>query len=223
MCFSGRTPHSINSFKNYLKNASLDVEFIALLHKIFRHDCPTHLHRGYTIVSKQGEIFSSQNYYDQVKKPFCLVFGEVDQTYINTTKELLKIPQHFSTIKRYLFTVDASVDKMTILFYRIEELLSLKGISTLDAINNEKCPNLDNILAGVATQIAVFELLKCLGTTPSYTLGFSYGEFANAYANGLCSIEQTVLTAYHFGQVLSCDLDLNHHHLKSKVRTYGFV
>lgn len=72
----------------------------------------------------------------------------------------------------------------------------------MDVINNTNHDDLDTIVAGVAMQIALFDVLKAIEITPSCTFGVRYGEFANAYANGSFSMEHTILAAYHVGKLL---------------------
>lgn len=67
-----------------------------------------------------------------------------------------------------------------------------------------------NIVSGVIMQIALFEVLKDVGVEPCYTVGFSYGEFANGYVRGDLSMEQAIALAYCVGLRLNC---------KSKVGT----
>lgn len=45
-------------------------------------------------------------------------------------------------------------------------------------------------------QIAIFEILQSLGIVPNEIVGDSYGKFAKAYADGLLTIQQSLIGAY---------------------------
>lgn len=62
----------------------------------------------------------------------------------------------------------------------------------VDALNNNTQNNLREIVAGVAIQIGIYNILKSLDLVPIRMLGVSYGEFSSAYAKGFLSLEETI-------------------------------
>lgn len=70
-----------------------------MFYLLCRHETPMHLHRGYAIISKEGEVYSSQMPYQQQKIPVYVIFGDV-QICTNVRKELLQMPLYCNTISR---------------------------------------------------------------------------------------------------------------------------
>jgi acyl transferase domain-containing protein len=54
-----------------------------------------------------------------------------------------------------------------------------------------------------ALQVAVVDLLRCWGVTPSVVVGHSSGEIAAAYASGKATLEQSIITAFCRGRALA--------------------
>lgn len=74
--------------------------------------------------------------------------------------------------------------------------MAAKGINIIH--KSEEDNSVRKIVVGVAVQIGLLEILKALGINPCNTFGCSYGKFANAYAQGIFTMEQAVLAAYYY-------------------------
>lgn len=62
---------------------------------------------------------------------------------------------------------------------------------------------LSNYFFDVSTQIALLDVLSSLEISPDYIVGESFGELAAAYAEGVLTAEEAILSAYAIGNVLA--------------------
>lgn len=62
---------------------------------------------------------------------------------------------------------------------------------------------LSNYFFDVLTQIALLDVLSSLEISPDYIVGESFGELAAAYAEGVLTAEEAILSAYAIGNVLA--------------------
>lgn len=65
---------------------------------------------------------------------------------------------------------------------------------------------INHLLGSVIVQIGIIEVLKHLEIKPDGQLGFTFGELASAYFDGVLTIEEAVYSAYAINQSLN-DID----------------
>ncbi|XP_044764314.1 fatty acid synthase-like [Coccinella septempunctata] len=182
VCISGRTTESITSLTEDVNSRKLDAEHVQLLHEIFKKDIPTHLYRGYTITSKEGEIKTSVRNFEGVKPTLLLAFGSFEDSWQPLMQSLLAFPVFAAAIQR------------------IQDVLrsSGSGINMTEIIENQAKkvdPVVQNVLGNVALQIGIVEIIKDLDLVPDFLMGYAVGELGCAYYDGSLSLEQTVLAS----------------------------
>ncbi|KAG5878497.1 hypothetical protein JTB14_035172 [Gonioctena quinquepunctata] len=174
LCLSGRTEQAITTILDEVELNVLDAEYIRLLHDAFRLPVPNHLFRGFSVVSKSGEVCRFLNRFDGNCMSLHLAFGELNEWY-NIGSQLINLPTFSETIRRIQEEVSNHGIDITDMFYT-------------DSIERETY----HVLGSVAVQIAIVDVFKLLKIQPKYNYGYSYGDLLLAYANSILNLEETV-------------------------------
>ncbi|KAF2904462.1 hypothetical protein ILUMI_01702 [Ignelater luminosus] len=182
---SGRVEDAIPFMLEDITKRPLDVEFVRILHQCFGNTIPGHPYRGYTIMSKTGELSRSCKWHDGQSKPACFVFGGASEEWLKIGKHLFAIPLFAATIQR------------------IQNILAPKGFNVTEVINKGAATTTENVIMGnIAIQIALVDILKTLELAPDHIIGYSIGELVAAYVDNALTLEQTVLCAFYIAQSL---------------------
>ncbi|KAG5867089.1 hypothetical protein JTB14_013864 [Gonioctena quinquepunctata] len=174
LCLSGRTEQAVTTILDEVELNVLDAEYIRLLHDAFRLPVPNHLFRGFSVVSKSGEVCRFLNTFQGNCMPLHLAFGELNEWY-NIGSQLMNLPTFSETIRR------------------IQEKVSIHGIDITQTFYkdfNER--ETYHVLGSVVVQIGIVDVLKLLKIQPKYYFGYSHGVLLPAYANGILNLEETV-------------------------------
>lgn len=70
----------------------------------FRKNIEAHLYRGYTLISKEGEIKTSVRNFQGVKPPLVFAFGSFEDSWQSLAQSLFAFPVFAAAIQRYIFT-----------------------------------------------------------------------------------------------------------------------
>ncbi|XP_056629975.1 fatty acid synthase-like [Diorhabda sublineata] len=191
ICISGRTLHSITYLLDELKSNTLDAEYVRLIHNVFRKNIPNHIYRGYSIVSKSGELCRFIQTISVTKAQLYFVFGEFSEWFEAGRK--LQLISSFSK----------SIDKL-------QKLLLSKGVDVHKTLfDNYADRSKNHVLGSILVQIGLLAIFEDLDIKPSNYFGYSYGELLAAYSNGIITIEQTIECALVINDVV--DTTINSH------------
>lgn len=191
--WAGRTEESIDAIVNKLSSMPLDIEFIALMHNVQREENPALSSRGFGIFQSNGPtenaacVGEGKQVYDGQKRPIVWVFAGMGSQWVGMGAALMEIPMFRETIER------------------CHGILAPYGIDITAIITSTDPTTFDNILnsfVGIAAiQIALINILRCLGVTFDFLIGHSVGELGCAYADDCFTEEQMLLAAYCRGLV----------------------
>ncbi|XP_043664633.1 fatty acid synthase-like [Vespula pensylvanica] len=184
---SGRTTEAVETILNEIDKRPRDIEFIRLLHDIHYKAIPGHLYRGYIITDTQQsdtKVKEIQNF-SGTQKPICFVFPGMDSQWSGMYKALMKFPTFAKAIEK----CDAVLKPRKLHIY---EILTKTDISILGNI-------LYSFVGIAAVQIGLVDLLTSVGILPDCIIGYSVGELGCAYADGMLTLEETMLAAYSQG------------------------
>ncbi|KAK9884291.1 hypothetical protein WA026_005243 [Henosepilachna vigintioctopunctata] len=185
VCVSGRTPEAITSLTDDVNSRKLDAEHVQLLHEIFKRNIEGHNHRGYTIISKSGEIKSSQREFLADNPSYILAFGNFEDRWRNLCQDLFVIPVFAAAIER------------------IQNILIKKNVNITEVIHGSQslkdCTVFHHVLGNIALQIGIIDILKELQVEPDVIVGYALGELSCAYFDGSLTLEQIVLASYEIG------------------------
>ncbi|KAF5287178.1 hypothetical protein FQR65_LT12307 [Abscondita terminalis] len=184
VCFSGRTEKATHAFRDDLRQRSLDFEFVALLHTIFGKSIKGHIHRGFSIVSKEGELFTSNSVAFNNCPSLCLQLGGPSEEFLAYVKSIFKFPAFGGLMQRLqnFFAND----------FDVFELIA----------HNWQNSQVNYIAGSILAQVALIELFKTVELKLDEVRGFSSGSIAAAYANGSWTLEQVVIVLRHLLQTL---------------------
>ncbi|EFA05201.1 fatty acid synthase [Tribolium castaneum] len=100
VCVSGRTEMAVWGFLNELKSKHFDVEFVALVHHVFKHEFSEHPFRGFVVLGEKGPLSESVRPCPLEKVPLFVKFGPMDKSYQTVGRYFLKFPVFEQTIRR---------------------------------------------------------------------------------------------------------------------------
>lgn len=101
ICASGRVEEAVSAIFDDVANGNFDVEFIGLLQGIFKHNTPSHNYRGYSIVSKTGELTRTVKTYYGDRKKICFVFSGFNNYSASISSDWFALPTVQNTLKKY--------------------------------------------------------------------------------------------------------------------------
>ncbi|KAJ8919478.1 hypothetical protein NQ315_002099 [Exocentrus adspersus] len=179
VCLSARTEEGVTSLLDSVAE-KFDAEYIKLLHDGFRKNVENHLYRGYTIVSRLGEIIRSKklvrNYFPNTPPPLYVAFGELDN-WFNIGCELMALP-----------TFSAFIQK-------IQKTCLQHNVSIFETLSNKSNNNIGELLGSVVVHLGLIELFRTMEVKPTHLLGYSHGALLSAYCEGSLSLEETITCA----------------------------
>ncbi|VEN42151.1 unnamed protein product, partial [Callosobruchus maculatus] len=188
VCVSGRTSEAVLTLLDELRDNGLDAEHVALFHKLFRKNVRNHIYRGYTIVSKSGEIYRYHHRFHAKKAPLFVAFGELND-WIAVGGKLMEIPIFADSLQRsQKYLLDKRIDITDIL---------------------KKATNRDSysVVGNIAVQLGIVDILRQLEVRPDRYYGNSYGELLAAHLNGKLSLKDMFNCAVAINEAFSkvCD------------------
>uniref|UniRef100_A0A2H8TY64 Fatty acid synthase n=1 Tax=Melanaphis sacchari TaxID=742174 RepID=A0A2H8TY64_9HEMI len=186
---SARNKSAINYMINRIDEMPRDKEFYALLYGVHSENIVGHKYRGYILFNGMYDKTRQINEFDGQKKPVVFVLPGAEA--------------HWSDVGNQLKDLDVFNESIT----QSAALLKQKGYNLRTVLRNTDLVSIcDPILSVVATtvvQIALLNVLESLKITPDYIVGESFSELAAAYADGVLTAEEAVLSAYAIGNILA--------------------
>ncbi|KFM59156.1 Fatty acid synthase, partial [Stegodyphus mimosarum] len=173
---------------NYIKeNPNLNAEFFALLNKLSFTPTLTKPFRGYAVYENEKEpIMQVKNALSEKRQVWFVLTGMGCQ-WPGMGLQLMGISAFAESIKKSAAVLKPyGVDLFEFLRPDKNDLLVERSITPA-------------FVSIVAIQIALIDVLKFLDIHPDGIVGHSTGELVCAYADGCCTAEQTILSAYWRG------------------------
>ncbi|KAL1501269.1 hypothetical protein ABEB36_006624 [Hypothenemus hampei] len=153
VCISGRTEEAVSTLLDDVIENGVDVEHIRLLQETFGRKIAGYLYRGYSLISRQGEISRSISE-KKFNRSLFVCFGDLQSSF-KDFKDFLDNPVIANTIRDLQNALEARA--------KVLDILS-KPVTLLE-----------QILATFFNGIIVAELLKALKITPTKVFGFNQG------------------------------------------------
>ncbi|CAG9857586.1 unnamed protein product [Phyllotreta striolata] len=172
---SGRSEEAVDCLLDDIRS-HLDVDQIKLYHSIFCKYLPSHAYRGYTIVSKTGELQRALYTVKALKvPPLVLSFGEY-ASWEADFHRFMSVPTFSETIRRAERILGELKPPLN------EAILGRDG----DARRRY------SIAGGLIAQAALADALKALNMNVKVARGRSYGMLIRAYYDDDLTLEQVV-------------------------------
>lgn len=188
--YSGRTKEAVEFTLKQLAEKPRDDELIGLFHEIAKEEIPGHHFRGYTVLGEDRADLDVQPVTTSAgeKPPVWFIFSGMGSQWQGMGKDLMKFPVFEKSIKKSA------------------NCLSPHGIDLIDLVMNGTDEMFENVLNSfvsiAAVQVALVDMLSCVGVAPDGIIGHSVGELGCAYADGCFTAEQTVMAAYARGKAI---------------------
>nr|CAI5843926.1 unnamed protein product [Callosobruchus analis] len=170
VCVSGRVVEGIDELLKPFKENTLDVEYLRLLQNVFRKDIPSHVYRGYSIVTKSGEIFRNIGHLRR-RTPLCFAFGDLTN-WFDVGNKLVQLLPFAESVQRS------------------QKHLSRK--INLGDFNNRSKFHQYQVIGSVVVQIGIIDLFNAIKMKPNNYYGYSYGELVALYIDGKLTREQVL-------------------------------
>ncbi|KAK4878117.1 hypothetical protein RN001_010623 [Aquatica leii] len=177
VCYSGRTQEAVDVFRNVLSQKPLDGELVALLHAIFRKPINGHTYRGFSIVSKMGELLGSSAWTNENRVDLCLVLGGPSKHLLHYAKSICQFSAYSSLLQR------------------IQSVVSVDVAALIK--DDWKKSNVNFLAASIFAQLALIDLLKLVNLRFDFICGYSSGSIAAAYADGSLTLDEVVLVTHY--------------------------
>lgn len=187
--FSGRTNEAIDLLLNEIEKNKDDVEFLSLINEIHIENIPSHYYRGYAVVGGTTETIRESDKIADAKRPIWYIYSGMGSQWASMAKDLMQMTVFRKTINRCA----------AILHPKGVDLIALLTESDDAAVNHIS----NTIVAIVAVQIGLTDILTELGIRPAGIIGHSIGEIPCAYADGCLTAEQAMLIAYYHGHCVA--------------------
>ena len=149
--------------------------------------------RGFSIIDAEGKFEAMTSAKSKIAPQLVFVFTGQGAQWPGMAKELMRDFPSFDADVKAMSEILASIPNPP-LWSIYEELGKSGGESSLDKA--EFAQPLCTVI-----QVALVNLLRSLGITPSAVTGHSSGEIAAAYAAGALTMKEALLTAYYRGLV----------------------
>ncbi|XP_022181594.1 fatty acid synthase-like [Myzus persicae] len=186
---SARNESALNYMINRIDQMPRDKEFYALLYGVHSEHIFGHKYRGYILFNGMYDKHRQIAEFDGQKKPVVFVLPGAETNWSDVGNQLKRLSVFNESI-----TQSAN-------------LLQQKGYNLLSVLRNTDPISIsDPFLSVVATtvvQVALLNVLAKLEITPDYIVGESLSELAAAYADGVLTADEAVLSAYAIGSVLA--------------------
>lgn len=186
---SARNESALNYMINRIDQMPRDKEFYALLYGVHSEHIFGHKYRGYILFNGMYDKNRQIAEFDGQKKPVVFVLPGAESSWADVGNQL-----------KQLHVFNESITKST-------NLLQQKGYNLRSVLRNTDLISIyDPFLSVVATtvvQIALLDVLAALEITPDYIVGESFSELAAAYADGVLTADEAILSAYAIGSVLA--------------------
>ncbi|XP_039332582.1 fatty acid synthase [Saimiri boliviensis] len=184
---SGRTPEAVQELLDQGLQHSQDLAFLSMLNDIAAAPTAAMPFRGYAVLG--GE--SGGQEVQQVptgERPLWFICSGMGAQWRGMGLSLMRL----SLFRDSILRSDEVVKPFGL---KVSQLLLSTDESTFDDI-------LHAFVSLTAIQIALIDLLSCMGLRPDGVIGHSLGEVACGYADGCLSQEEAILSAYWRGQCI---------------------
>ncbi|XP_045537636.1 fatty acid synthase [Papilio machaon] len=187
---SSRNEAGVGRMLDILAATPIDAEYIGLLHNIHKIETPGHTARGHIILDsnlaeknvKTCVLSKSIQHYTGIKLPVCFMYSGMGSQWCGMGADLMNIP---------IFS--AAIEKC-------HKVLEPKGVNIVDILTSDDQTIFEDIIncfVGItAVQIGLTDVLRALEIVPDYIIGHSAGELGCAYADGVLTLKETILSAY---------------------------
>jgi len=186
---SARNKSAINYMLNRIDEMPRDKEFYALLYGVHSEHIFGHKYRGYILFNGMYDKTRQIAEFDGQKKPVVFVLPAAESLWADVGNQLKDLHVFNESIKQSA------------------NLLRQKGYNLTSVLRNTDAVSISDpflfVVATTVVQIALLDVLKNLKITPDYIVGESFSELAAAYADGVLTAEEAVLSAYAIGSVLA--------------------
>jgi fatty acid synthase len=188
--FSARTKQELEEVLEHMNRKPTDLAMHFLLHPETFNTPITHPYRGFTVLNSEEPIIKKIVQLEQEKKrPIWFILsglnGGVRGEWKKMAQELMKVD---------IFR--QSIIKST-------ECLKPYGINLVELIYGQYPLNTCTTLVSItAVQVALIDCLKVAGIKYDGLIGHVLGELLCAYVEQALTLEETILTAYHFGKLM---------------------
>jgi len=186
---SARNESAIKYMLHRIDQMPRDKEFYALLYGVHSDQIVGHKYRGYILFNGMYDKTQQFAEFDGQKKPVVFVLPGAETNWADVGNQLQKL---------HIFN-ESIEESASVLQKKGFNLYSV--LKTSDAVTLQD-PSL-SVVASTVIQIALLNVLAHLKISPSYIIGESFGELAAAYAEGVLSAEEAVLSAYAIGNALA--------------------
>ncbi|KAL4113184.1 hypothetical protein QTP88_016854 [Uroleucon formosanum] len=186
---SARNESAINYMLSRIDQMPRDKEFYALLYGVHTENIVGHKYRGYILFNGMYDKTRQIAEYDGQKKPVVFVLPGAETNWSDVGNQLKK-----------LHVFNESITQSA-------NLLQQKGFNLYSVLRNTDLVSTSNpylsVVATTVVQIALLNVLASLEITPDYIVGESFSELAAAYAEGVLTADEAVLSAYAIGSALA--------------------
>ncbi|XP_069124449.1 fatty acid synthase-like isoform X2 [Argopecten irradians] len=185
--YSSRTKEGLESVFQLVCNNANNVHLQCLLQQT-AHFAPTHNPiRGYTVLNSSEGLQEIKNCSSVVNdRPLWLVYSGMGSQWPGMGRSMMK----FEVFRHSIQRCDAILQKQGL---DLQKMMMEGEEKTYDSV-------LHSFVALASIQIALTDMLQCMGIKPDGILGHSVGELGCGYADGSLTAEETVLAAYWRGR-----------------------
>ncbi|OWF51822.1 Fatty acid synthase [Mizuhopecten yessoensis] len=185
--YSARTKEGLESVFRLVQSNASNIHLQYLLQET-THVAPTfHPMRGYTLVNAPDKLQEIKDCSSAVaERPLWLVYSGMGSQWPGMGRTMMK----FEVFRRSIERCDAVLQKHGL------QLLKL----IMEGEENTYESVLHSFVGLASIQVALTDMLLCMGIKPDGILGHSVGELGCGYADGSLTAEETVLAAYWRGR-----------------------
>ncbi|XP_017783102.1 PREDICTED: fatty acid synthase-like [Nicrophorus vespilloides] len=171
ICYSGRIAESMQSYMDFFKTSKLDYGVVAMFHNLFKYRILNNGYRGFSLIDSSGELYSSFKYSPNDPMDLHLYLGGTKDYHVNVLKEMEKLTFFANLIDQ--FKVVLKKNEITDDIYKLGR---------------------NAVFATVCLHYCLIETLKSLNIVITSIYCTSLGEFTAAYAAGVLSLKETILS-----------------------------